>query len=325
MPLYRLLAFGAMSWLIATAGWGQSNGKVTMYVTAAQQYVTAFRSGEAFNRPAKGVTHDGQIDAEALALLSRELEGSAPEVREKIVGLLVDAAVQADPLTRSGAEALRDPQVIAVLAGPGLGRVDVGRDAALDALRKLATPRELARHGTRFVRSLEEAPTSDGFLLVAKAKPQGAQPLVTRLAQLPPHAGTEAARIALAALGAKDIESQFIAAVQAAADGPALARSVGPLGLIGTLRSLQVVALQLRTPLTIHQIGAFEKSVRLNVLEALYYNFPDQAVLYPNNILNPASYAAAEDFCIKTLGVQYTTPPPPFLTYRGYPIPMPRQ
>ena len=65
-----------------------------------------------------------------------------------------------------------------------------------------------------------------------------------------------------------------------------------------------------------------EKSVRLNVLEALLYNFPDQPVLYPNNINSEADYTAAERFCTATLGVVYRNPPPPFLKYRAFPIPL---
>jgi hypothetical protein len=67
-----------------------------------------------------------------------------------------------------------------------------------------------------------------------------------------------------------------------------------------------------------------EKSVRLSTLEALLYNFPDQPVLYPNNIIDASAYTAAEQFCIATLGVTFTTPPPPFLTYRPFPIPLGR-
>ena len=76
---------------------------------------------------------------------------------------------------------------------------------------------------------------------------------------------------------------------------------------------------RIRSPMTILVPNAYEKSVRLNVLEALLYNFPDQTVLYPNNIISEKDYTAAEEFCTKTLGVTYTTPPPPFMTIRGFP------
>ena len=46
----------------------------------------------------------------------------------------------------------------------------------------------------------------------------------------------------------------------------------------------------MRTPLIFDLVGAYKKTVRLNVLEALLYNFPDQFILYPNNIKSDADY-----------------------------------
>lgn len=290
--------------------------------TNAQDYIDAFRRGEDFTPPPTGVIVGGQPNGAALQLLGQELAVADPSVREKIVALLVDMGLRTDPLTPKGAEVLRHPQIIALLAGAGLAKPDLGREAAMDALRKLATQPDLARFEDAFVKALGDAPTEEAFLLVAKAKPQKAKLLVDRLAKSPEWKEVEAAKIARAALGAKDVEDEFLAAAEAATDGNALARALGPLALMGTPRSLKAIAERLRTPLTIHIPGAFEKSVRLNVLEALLYNFPDQPVLYPNNINTEADYTAVERFCTQTLGVTYKIPPPPFLTYRGYPIPL---
>lgn len=290
--------------------------------TNAQEYIDAFLRGEDFTRPSIGVIVGGQPDGAALQLLGQELAVANPSVREKIVALLVDMGLRTDPLTPKGAEVLRHPQIIALLAGAGLARPDLGREAAMDVLRKLVTQTDLARFEDAFVKALGDAPTEEAFLLVAKAKPQKAKVLVDRLAKSPEWKEVEAAKIARAALDAKDVEDEILAAAEAATDGNALARALLPLALMGTPRSLKAIAERLRTPLTIHIPGAFEKSVRLNVLEALLYNFPDQPVLYPNNIIYEADYTAAERFCTQTLGVTYKTPPPPFLTYRGYPIPL---
>jgi len=290
--------------------------------TSAEEYIAAFRRGEDFTRPATGIIVDGQPDGAALQLLGQELAVADPSVREKIVGLLVDVGLRTDPLTPKGAEVLRHPQIIALLAVAGLSKPDLGREAAMDALRKLVIQSDLARFEDTFIKALVDAPTEEAFLLVAKAKPLKAKVLVDRLVQLPEWKEVEAAKIARAALGAKSVEDDYLAAVEAATDGKALARALGPLALMGTPRSLKAIAERLRTPLTIHIPGAFEKSVRLNVLDALLYNFPDQPVLYPNNINTEADYTAAERFCTQTLGVTYKTPPPPFLTYRGYPIPV---
>jgi hypothetical protein len=302
--------------------WACNTKKEIGMSTNAQDYIAAFQRGEDFTPPSIGVIVDGQPDRAAIQLLGKELAVANPSVRENIIALLVDMGQRTDPLTPKGADVLRHPQIIALLAGAGLAKQDLGREAAMDALRKLVTRPDLGRFEDAFVKALDETPTEEAFLLVAKAKPKKAKELVDRLAKLPEWKEVEAAKIARAALGDNDVEDEFLAAADAATDGKALAQALGSLALMGTPRSLKAIAERLRTPLTIHIPGAFEKSVRLNVLEALLYNFPDQPVLYPNNIIAEADYTVAEYFCIKTLGVTYTDPPPPFLTYRGYPTPL---
>lgn len=325
MLTYLMIRTAMLIMLACVLAAQQAAGDITKEIsmpTNAQEYIDAFRRGEDFTRPSTGVIVGGQPDGGALQLLGQELAVANPSVRENIVALLVEVGLRTDPLTPKGAEVLRHPQIIALLAGAGLAKPDLGREAAMDALRKLVTQTDLARFEDAFVKALGDAPTEEVFLLVAKAKPQKAKVLVDRLAALPEWKDMEAAKIARAALGAKDVEDEFLAAADTAADGNALARALGPLAMMGTPRSLKAIAERLRTPLTIHIPGAFEKSVRLNVLEALLYNFPDQPVLYPNNIIHEADYTAAERFCTQTLGETYKTPPPPFLTYRGYPIPL---
>ncbi len=301
---------------------------LTMEKTAmpknAQDYIAAFNRGEDFTRPLTGLLIAGQPDGAALQVLGQELAIASPTVREKIVALLVELGLQTDPLSPKGAEVLRNQQIIELLAGSGLAKADLGRNAAIEALRKLVTPSNLGRFEEVFVKTLLSAPTEGAFLLVAKAKPRSEIELVDRLARSAKWKEVEAAKIARAALGANDVEDEYLAAAEAAPDGKAFAKALRPLGLMGTPRSLKAIAERLRTPLTIDVPGAYEKSLRLNVLEALLYNFPDQPVLYPNNILTEADYTAAERFCIRTFGVAYPNPPPPFMTYRGYPSPLPR-
>ncbi len=216
---------------------------------------------------------------------------------------------------------IRNPQVLDLLAGSGLVKADLGRETAMASLRKLATSQDLARFEDAFTAALDRTPTPEALLLVARAKPAKARDIVDRLAKLPNWRRTEELRIARAALGAEEVENQYLATADGAKDGPALANALYPLSLIGTTRSLKAIAGHLRTPWTINMPGAYEKSVRLNVIEALLYNFPDQPIFNPNNINAEADYTAAEQFCARTLGVFFHGPPPPFLTYRGYPIP----
>jgi hypothetical protein len=321
-----LVAFSVLTCVLITqpvmGEMARENNKQEITMTSmsnAQDYIFTFQRGEGFTPPCVGVIVDGQPDKAAIELLGKELAVANPSVRENIVTLLVDMGRRTDPLTPKGADVLRHPQIIALLADAGLAKADLGREAAMEALRKLATQTDLAQFGDAFTQALKDTPTEEAFLLVAKAKPPHAKGLVDRLAMSPKWKEVEAAKIAQAALGAEDVEDEFLAVTEAATEGKALAQSLGPLALIGTPRSLKALAELLRTPLTIHKPGVYEKSVRLNVLDALLYNFPDQPMLYPNNITKEADYTAAEGFCTRTLGVTYSNPAPPFMTYRGYP------
>jgi hypothetical protein len=324
--MHRLIHSVPLVMLVCTLTAQQTarkTGKNTMPKTA-QDYIAAFERGEDFAPPATGLIVNGEPDGAALEILGRELAAASPSVREEIVALLVDIGRRTDPLTPKGADVLRHAGIVALLAGPGLAKADLGREAAMDALRKLVTQPVLAGSGDAFIKALKDRPTEEAFLLIAKAKPGNAKELVDRLAGFPEWKNVEAAKIVRAALGSKDIEDEFLATAanaEAASNGKALSNVLGTLALVGTPRSLKAIAERLRTPLTILVPGAFEKSVRLSVLEALLYNFPDQPVLYPNNIIREADYTAAENFCAKTFGVTYSTPPPPFMTYRGFPFP----
>lgn len=286
-------------------------------------YIVAFEKGEDFRPPSTDLIVDGQPEAASLRVLAEALDHKPADVREQIVALLVDLGLRTDPLTAAGAEVLRHQEIIQILVEHALQPADLGREAAMDALRRLVRSEDLAPYGDRFTQELRAAPSQEAFLLVAKAKASSAAALVGALVHTPAWADVEAARIAHAALGDTATEDDFLAKEQAAATGQELAIALESLGLIGTERSLKAVAQRLRSPLIITLPGAYDKSIRLNVLDALRYNDPDQPVLYPNNIADDSDYAAAEQFCSRKLGVVYTEPRPPFLTYFGHPIPTP--
>lgn len=304
---------------------GCDKTKRTTMSQSAQDYIAAFKRGDDFTPPAKGVFVNGQPDDGALQVLGKELATADPNVREKIVLLLVDMGRISDPLTPRGADAVRHRGILDLLAGPGLAKPDLGREAALEQLRKRANQGDLARYETAFTNALAEEPTNEAFLLVAKAKSQKAKDLVERLIKLPRWENLEAAKIARAALGSKEDEDQFLAVLAAAKDGAALEKALRPVGLIGTPRSLRVIAELLRTPMTVEVGGSSEginlKSVRLSVLDALAYNFPEEPSVYPNNINYDEDYRNAERFCTDRLGVVYKTPPPPFFKYGSFPQP----
>ena len=65
--------------------------------------------------------------------------------------------------------------------------------------------------------------------------------------------------------------------------------------------------------------GRKRSSVRLNVLDALAYNFPEYPVLYRNNIHRMMIIVRQSGFCIESLGVTYRGAPPPFLKFGNIP------
>ena len=184
-------------------------GKEKMPETA-QQYIAAFERGEDFSPPALGMLVHGQPDPAALNLLGQQLATAHPRVRENIVHLLVAIGRQSDPLTPKGADVLRNREILVLLSGPGLSKHDLGRVASMDALRKLAMPADLHRMGEVFTRNLQMAPSDDAFLLVAKAKPENARPVVNELALSPAWRNNESAAIAQAALGNATVEATFL-------------------------------------------------------------------------------------------------------------------
>ena len=304
-----------------------SQGSSSSAVAAAKQYLVQFEAGKPYasrlSWPLRAavpveLTVGNRADPAAVKVLEGELSQASAEVRSSIVTLLVDLGISTDPSAPLACEAIRDPNIIGALARGGLAQDDHAREEASIALRKYCTQSDLAQFGTPIARALEQAPAYDAFLLVAKAKPPEARKVVTRLLHTEEWK-EEGAKIAAAALGDQKLEGEFLRQASAATNGKALAEALKNLSLVGTKRCLEAVAGYLRTPMTIEVPHAFKKSVRLDVLDALVYHFPYEPVLNSNLINDDSGYAAAERFCTQTLGVQYTEPRPPFLTYQGYP------
>jgi hypothetical protein len=305
--------------------------------TPADRYIEVFQRGEEFQgpstglvvggkpHPASGRIMQGQAEPSSLVRLADELGTGSAFVRQNIVALLVDVGLQTDPGRPDGTEALRDPRIIEILVQPGFSKRDAAREAAMEALRKLARPADLVQHAGAIARALEEKPTEDALLLVAKAKAVAAKPFVETLAPTPSWNGNVAARITLAALGDKAVEAEFVrsaAEAHTARDSQMFMDALGPLAMIGTRTSLIAIAGYLRTPLTFLVPNALEKSLRLNVLDALRYDYPDNPLFYENNIHSDREYEAAEKFCEAEFGISYGDPRPPFMTYRPFPVPL---
>lgn len=287
---------------------------------AAKNYISAFRHGEDFQRPITGLVFNHQIVKSEFKELGKELATGTPLVREKLVKLLVEVGFLTNR-DEPNDFVLRNQDVIKLLSTAGLAKNDIGLGAAASALRNNCMPDSLATFNTLYSNALAHSTDPDLLLLIAKAKAFEAKSRVDTLAALPGLNEDVSVKIARAALGNSSIEDEFISQAKNATEGKDLADALKSLGYIGTLRSLREVAGYLRTPLTIHIEGSFERTVRKDALEALSYNFPDQKVLY--DIQKPEDYVAAERFCTAKLGVVFEGPLPEFPPDRVYPIPSP--
>ena len=291
----------------------------------AQDFIEFFRQGGKRYDRHKNLPNlmiGNQPDPEAMKVLGEELTHGTEDVREKIVDLLVDVARLNYPEYE-----LRTPEVIALLIGSGFAKTDAARSNAMDVLSKFVAPATLIPYREAIAKALKEEPEDSALVLVAKAKPPQAWEEVNRLSRLPEwnepdSISTTSLRMARAALGDTKIEDEFIADAkrkEAAGKAEDLADALHLLAQIGTPRCLQAVCGRMRTPLIIDRVGAYRKSVRLEVIDALSYAFPEEPVLDSSQIRRDLDYERVELFCTQKLGLRYSKPRPPFFTDDGYP------
>jgi hypothetical protein len=279
----------------------------------AETYIRAIENGEKVSSPPSALMPDGQPSPAALERFRRELLSAGGPVREGVVNLLVDLGIQSDPLVHRNVSVLRSPALIGILINEGCNLPDQGCLAALDGLR-LNTPGELLKpHGARLAEILRRQPSDAVLLTVAKAKATEALDLVKPLAV------RESAQRALAALGDADRERALADAIDAAQTGEALADALAKSALVGTDRLIRKIGEQMRTPLTLDVRGAYIASVRLNVLDALRYNFPQVPEFYAQNIMDDGDYLKVEEMLTRDFGVVFHQPRPEFMKLIGYP------
>lgn len=289
-------------------------------------YLNSFENGERFTPPSEGIVINGRLDNESVKILNSYLDTSKNAfVRENIIELLIDLGIQSNQHYDDGIENIKNKSVLDALANTGLKIPDLAREASVDALRNLVNQEDLIHYAPSIREALEESPSNELLLLVAKTKFPEAEAEIEKLVDTKSEEDNEAYKIVLAAVGDSKITNAYIDSIETAADKKDVEKFshlLETLSLIGTKEALTKVAEYLRTPLIIDIPGAYQKSLRLNVLEALLYNYPDQWFFYPNNIIEEDDYKAAEAFCIDKFDISFDTPPPPFMTYIGYPIPL---
>ena len=313
----RALLAGAGASLLAAAQKSRSGRRPTMSV--AQSYIDFFRRGQDFRPPASAFFATGALAEQELEPLAAALRTESDRIREQIVFLLADVGRRADPLFAEGGQIIRHPRVISILVADGLARPDSGRDAALDTLQKLVPASHLQPHKAALVEDLKKYPDTTALLLIAKAKPPEAAPVVRQLLGSPRWSREQATAVAAAALGDQSFEKDFTEPFVPTQDPREKARLARALGWIGTHSALTALASQMRTDLIYEVPRAFRRTLRLDIMAALSYNFPDQPVLYELNLTDDTGYDRIEQFCVQRFGVTWDRPRPPYMKIIGFP------
>ena len=282
-------------------------------------HLERFRAGEKFRGRVDAFVKDGRADSAAVHALTEAMRNESSFVREQAARMLIAIGKQADPLSARGIPIIRDPQVIQALVKAGLPNVASVCDIVLDALQTLVPAEALRPHGAALVDQLKKTPTQTAFLLIAKVKPAEAAPVVRELAASPRWAGVEEAKIAQAALGNRTLEQEFIDRFTQARDPEKVAQLARVMALIGTEPALKALAARMRTDLVIEMTNVFRRSVRLDIMAALSYAFPEQPFLYDNAVSDDSGYERVEKFCEERFGTKWDRPRPPFLTVQGFP------
>ncbi|OGS19038.1 MAG: hypothetical protein A2219_08235 [Elusimicrobia bacterium RIFOXYA2_FULL_50_26] len=285
--------------------------------------VEQFRDGVRYQPPPTAFLQQGQLLEQELELFGPALRQESGPVREQIIRLLEDAGIRSCPLFHAGEKIIRQPRIIAMLVVDGLVHDDLGREAALSTLQQYVPAESLKPYESDLTNDLKERPSTTAFLLIAKAKPAGAVPVVRKLMAAPRWQKELKARVAAAALGDKGIEKEFIASFQETKDPKDKASLAKILGWVGTDAALRALADALRTDLVIEMPHVSRRSVRLDVLAALCYNFPDQQALYERQLQDDSGYERAEAFCVQRFGTKWDQPRPPFLKVMGFPNSVP--
>lgn len=298
-------------------------GKGKKMSHAAEAAIAQFRKGVRYQPPPTAFMTECNLLVEELEPFGPALRREAGTVREQIVRLLADAGKRTDPMYPVGGQMIRQKRIVAMLVEDGLIHEDLGREAALGAMQQYVPAEFLKPHGKALSIDLKERPGTTAFLLIAKAKPPEAVPVVRKLMAAPRWPKELNARVAAAALGDEGIEKEFIDSFREAEDPKEKARLAKVLGWIGTDAALRALAGAMRTDLVIEMPRVSRRSVRLDVLAALSYNFPDQEVLYESQLFDDSGYEQAEAFCEQRFGTKWDRPRPPFLTIMGFPIPTP--
>lgn len=248
---------------------------------------------------------------DGLSVLARELrQNPSSLVREQIVKVLVNIAIQTDP---HGTIAHR--QILSILLNDASLHVDDAYRFALERISALASPSALGEFSPIIGRLVEESPTSELFLVVAKAKAIDALGTMQTLEKDPLWANDDNFRTAQAALGDESIEDLFTVPFRSCTDPKEKVDLAMRLARIGTGSTLALLAQEMRSPLVVHVPGSYQMSIRPEIAKALLYCHPEQTFLA--RIESDEDYERIERWCEFQFGTIWSRPRPAFLTMRS--------
>lgn len=250
-------------------------------------------------------------DRNALESIASELRRNpSQDVRIQLVKLLVNLAIQTDP---HGTISHR--RILSILLNDASILPDDAYRFAMDRLAELGAPNALRDFAPVVARLATDAPISELFLVVAKAKAVDALDEMQELEKDPIWAKNDNFRIAQAALGDASIEDEFAVPFSSTGDPKEKIMLARRLAQIGTSTSRDLLAREMRSPMVLRVPGSYEMSVCVEIAKALLYCHPDQTFL--GRIESDDDYERIERWCEFQYGIQWNRPRPPFLTMRS--------
>lgn len=272
---------------------------------------------EEIERLRAGNPHLGEIgpfvvpSPEALEQVAAELRRNpSQDVRIQLVKTLVSVAIQTDPFGT-----IAHSRILSILLDDASLVPDDAYRFALDRLAELGAPKALGGFAPTLARLAADAPVSELFLVVAKAKAADALEAMQDLEKDPIWAKDDNFRIAQAALGDASVEDEFAVPFSATGDPKEKILLARRLAQIGSSTSRELLAREMRTPMVLHVPGSYELSVRVEIAKALLYCHPDQTFL--GRIESGEDYERIERWCEFNYGIQWSRPRPPFLAMRS--------
>lgn len=269
--------------------------------------VEAFRSGEVYQGDFRSLVVPSE---ESLHVIARTLRfDPSPTIRLQLVKLLVNLAMELD---RS--HLLRHPGILAILLDDASIRDDEAYRFALDRIFTLTPPSSLLEYSRTLAFLAAEAPAPELFLVIAKAKAIHARELIVGLSKDPQWIASDERKIACAALGDLQLESDYVQRFQQTYDPQEKIDLAKRLGWIGSRYCLKALASEMRSSITYRISHIYEASIRPEIAKAIQYCYPETELL--SHIESDEDYGKIEEFCQSEFQTQWKYPRPPFLTIR---------